>query len=75
MQNINNNKSTAKIPNLFQKTSHILHSFNTRSSTSGEFFITSCRLEIKKQFSLLARSKVLEYYKVCLQKSFPQIAI
>ena len=32
--------------NLFQKTSHI-HSYNTRSSTFGEFYVKSSRLEIQ----------------------------
>ena len=32
--------------NLFQKTSNI-HSYNTRSSTSGKFFVKRSRLEIQ----------------------------
>ena len=35
--------------NLFQKTSNI-HSYNTRSSTSGKFFVKSSRLEIQNNF-------------------------
>ena len=37
MHDINNNKAPVNVPNLFQKTSNI-HSYNTRSSTSGKFY-------------------------------------
>ena len=36
MHDINNNKAPVNKSNLFQKTSNI-HSYNTRSSTSGKF--------------------------------------
>ena len=37
--------------NLFQKTSNG-HSYNTRSPTSGKFFVKSSRLEIQNNFFL-----------------------
>ena len=43
MHDINNNKAPVNMSNLFQKTSNI-HSYNTRSSTSGKFYIKSSRL-------------------------------
>ena len=46
MHDINNDKGPANLLNLFQKTSNI-HSFNTRSSTSGKFYVKSSRLEIQ----------------------------
>ena len=46
MHDINNNKAPANMLNLFQKTSSI-HSYNTRSSTSGKFCVESSRLEIQ----------------------------
>ena len=46
MHDIDNDKAPANMLNSFQKTSNI-HSYNTRSSTSGEFFVQSSRLEIQ----------------------------
>ena len=46
MYDINNCKAPTNMLNLFQKTSNI-HSYNTRSSTSGKFFVKSSRLEIQ----------------------------
>ena len=46
MYDINNGKAPTNMLNLFQKTSNI-HSYNTRSSTSGKFFVKSSRLEIQ----------------------------
>ena len=46
MHDINNDKAPANMSNLFQKTSNI-HSYNTRSSTSGTFYVKSSRLEIQ----------------------------
>ena len=46
MHDINNNKASANTLNIFQKTSSI-HSYNTRSSTSGKFYVKSSRLKIQ----------------------------
>ena len=46
MYAINNGKAPTNMLNLFQKTSNI-PSYNTRSSTSGKFFVKSSRLEIQ----------------------------
>ena len=46
MYDINNDKAPANMLNLFQKTSYI-NSYNTRSSTSGKFYVKSSRLEIQ----------------------------
>ena len=46
MHDINDDKTPANMLNLFQKTSNI-HSYNTRSSTSGKFYVKSSRLEIQ----------------------------
>ena len=51
MHDINNNNSPPNLLNLFEKTSTI-HSYNTRSSTSGNFHVKSSQLEMhKKSFS------------------------
>ena len=49
MYDINNNNSPPNLLNLFEKTSTI-HSYNTRSSTSGNFHVKSSKLEIHKNF-------------------------
>ena len=46
MHDINNDKAPVNMSNLFQKTSNI-QSYNTRSSTSGKFYVKSSRLEIQ----------------------------
>ena len=46
MHDINNNKAPANMLNLFQKVSSI-HSYNTRSSVSGKFYVESSRPEIQ----------------------------
>ena len=46
MHDINNNKAPVNMSNLFQKTSYI-HSYNTRSSTSGKFYVKNSRIEIQ----------------------------
>ena len=46
MYDINNCKAPRNMLNLFQKTSNI-HSYNTRSSTSGKFFVKGSRLQIQ----------------------------
>ena len=47
MHDINNNHSPPNLLNLFEKTSTI-HSYNTRSSTSGNFHVKSSKLKIQK---------------------------
>ena len=46
MHDINNNKAPVNMSNLFRNTSNI-HSYNTRSSMSGKFYVKSSRLEIQ----------------------------
>ena len=50
MHDTNNNNSPQNLLNLFEKISSI-HSYNTRSSTSGNFHVKSSKLEIHKNFS------------------------
>ena len=47
MHDINSNNSPTNLFNLFEKTSTI-HSYHTRSSTSGNFHVNSSNLEIHK---------------------------
>ena len=47
MHDINSNNSPTNLFNLFEKTSTI-HSYHTRSSTSGNFHVKSSNLEIRK---------------------------
>ena len=49
MHDINNNNAPANMSNLLQKTLNI-HLYTTRSSTSGEFYVKSSRLEIQNIF-------------------------
>ena len=44
---INNNNAPLNIVHLFEETSSI-HSYYTRSSTSGDFYVKSSRLAIQK---------------------------
>lgn len=44
---INNNNTLSKVLHLFEKTSNV-HSYNTRSPSSGQFYVNSSRLEIQK---------------------------
>ena len=48
MHDVNNNNTPSKILNFFKKLS-VIHSYNTRSSTSGKFYVQSSRLEIQKR--------------------------
>ena len=48
MHDVNNNNTPLNILNFFQKLS-VVHSYNTRSSTSGKFYVKSSRLEIQKR--------------------------
>ena len=47
MHDVNNNNTPLNILNFFKKLS-VIHSYNTRSSTSGKFYVQSSRLEIQK---------------------------
>ena len=48
MHDVNNNNTPLNILNFFKKLS-VTHSYNTRSSTSGKFYVQSSRLEIQKR--------------------------
>ena len=48
MHDINNSNAPINILKLFRKTSNV-HSYNTRSSTSGNFYVQNSRLEIHKR--------------------------
>ena len=48
MYDVNSNNTPSNISKLCQKTS-IIHSYNTRSSTSGKFYVQSSSLEIQKR--------------------------
>ena len=50
MLDINNDKAQANMLNIFPKMSNI-HSHNTRSSTSGKFYVKNSRLEIQHNSS------------------------
>ena len=50
MLDINNDKAQANMLNIFPKMSNI-HSYNTRSSTSGKFYVKNSRLEIQHNSS------------------------
>ena len=52
MHDINNNNAPLNIVHLSEKTSGI-HSYYTRSSTSGKFYVKSSRLAIQKHFFFL----------------------
>ena len=76
MHDINNDKGPANLLNLFQKTSNI-HSFNTRSSTSGKFYVKSSRLEIQNNsFSRLGVklwNKIPRYITDLPKKAFKRV--
>ena len=77
MHDVNNNKTPLNILKFFQKLS-VVHSYNTRSSISGKFYVQSSRLEIRKRsFSRFGRklwneipqrAYVLELYRGNLTK-------
>ena len=48
MHDVNNNNTPLNILNFFKNLS-VIHSFNTRSSTSGKFYVQSSSLEIQKR--------------------------
>ena len=61
--------------NSFQKTSSI-HSYNTRSSMSGKFYVKSSRLEIQNNSFVLELSRVNEiphYITDLPKKSFKRV--
>ena len=62
MHDINNDKAPVNMSNSFQKTPSI-HSYNTRSSTSGKFYVKSSRLEI--QNDSFSRLGVKLWNKIC----------
>ena len=76
MYDINNDKAPAKMLNLFQKTSNI-HSYNTRSSTSGKFYIKSSRLAMQNNsFSRLGVklwNKITRYITDLPKKDFKRV--
>ena len=76
MHDINNNKAPVKISSLFPKTSNI-HSYNTRSSTSGSFMLKSSKLEIQNNsFSRLGVklwNKMPSYITNLPKKAFKRI--
>ena len=68
----NNDKAPANRLNLFQKTSNT-HSYNTQSSTSGKFYVKSCRQEIQNNSSWL---KVKLWNKIpCCITDLPKKAL
>ena len=76
MHDINNDKAPANMSNLFQKTSNI-HSYNTRSSTSGTFSVKRSRLEIQNNcFSRLGVklwNEIPRYITDLLKKTFKRV--
>ena len=72
MHDINNDKAPAKRLSLFQKTSNT-HSYNTQSSTSGKFYVKSCRQEI--QNNSLSHLEVKLWNKIpCCTMDLPKKA-
>ena len=76
MHDINNDKAPANMLNLFQKTSNI-HSHNTRSSTSGKFYVKCSRLETQNNsFSWLGVklwNKITRYITDPRKKTFKRV--
>ena len=72
----NNGKAPTNMLKLFQKTSNI-HSYNTRSSTSGKFVVKSSRLEIQNNsFSRLGVklwSKIPRYITDLPKRTFKRV--
>ena len=73
MYDINNDKAQANMLNLFQKTSNI-HSYNTRSSSSGKFYVKNLRLEIQNnsfsRFGVKLWNKIPSYISDLPKKVF-----
>ena len=65
MHDINNNNAPLNILKLFQKTSS-MHTYNTRSSTCGNLYVQSTRLEIhKRSFSRFGVNCGIRYRVAC----------
>ena len=58
--------------NLSQKTSNI-HSYDTRSSTSGKFYVKSSRLEIQNKNGVKLWNKIPSYITNLPKKAFKRI--
>ena len=71
MYDINNGKAPTNMLKLFQKTSNI-HSYNTRSSTSGKFFVKSSRLEIQNNSKKLW-NKIPRYITDLPKRTFKRV--
>ena len=69
MHDINDNKAPVNMSNLLQKTSNI-HSYNTRSSTSGKFYVKSSRLEIQNKIGVKLWNKIPSYITNIPKKAF-----
>ena len=76
MHDINNDKAQANMLNLFQKTSNI-HSYNTRSSSSGKFYVQNLRLEIQNnsfsRFGVKLWNKIPSYISDLPKKVFKRV--
>ena len=76
MLDINNDKAQANMLNILQKMSNI-HSYNTRSSTSGKFYVKSSRLEIQNNSSSLLGVKLWNKIPRCItdlpKKAFKRV--
>ena len=73
MYDVNNNIAPTNILNLFSRTSSI-HSYNTRSSTSENFYIKKSRLDVQKDaFSRVGAkiwNEIPNYLKKLSKKAF-----
>ena len=76
MHDINNDKAPVNMLNLFQKTSNI-HSYNTRSSSSGKFYVKNLRLEIQNnsfsRFGVKLWNKIQSYISDLPKKAFKRV--
>ena len=76
MHDINNDKAPVNMLNLFQKTSNI-HSYNTRSSTSGKFYVKKNEIEIQNnsfsQFGVKLWNKIQSYISDLPKKAFKRV--
>ena len=63
MHNINKNKAPLNTQKLFPKTSSV-HTYKTRSSTSGNFYVQSTRLEIHKRSFFQIWRKTVELNEI-----------
>ena len=76
MHDINNNNSPTNLLNLFEKTSTI-HSYYTRSSSSGNFHVKSSKLEIHKhslsRFGVKLRNEIHCHIRDLPKKKFTKV--